>query len=88
MRTLEEALHAMQTGVAMAMTRDGGPERGDTSPKHLRVGVNSAMVQVTALVGLLAKKGVITLDEYMEELTAEMNRESDTYERELGAKLI
>ena len=52
----EAAAHAMQTGVAFLM------ERGDkaTEPKHLRVGINSAMVEHAALVRLLISKGVIT----------------------------
>jgi hypothetical protein len=87
-RNLEEAMHAMQSGVHATMMRMGGPGAGDTSPKHLRVGVNSAMVQVTALVRLLVKKGLITVAEYEAELVDEMNAEADRYEAELGARLL
>jgi hypothetical protein len=87
-KNYEEACHAMQTGVALAMQKAGGPGAGDTSPKHLRVGVNSAMIQVTALVSVLVKKGVFTLDEYTDTLVEEMNNEVSRYEDELGVRLL
>lgn len=72
----EKAAHAMQTGVAFLM------ERGDnaTSPKHLRVGVNSAMVEHAALVRLLIGKGVITDEEYTHSLRLEMEAEAAHYQ--------
>lgn len=54
------AMHAMQSGVAAKMNYDGA----ETSPKHLRVGVNSAMLEHAALVKLLVEKGVFTWEEY------------------------
>jgi len=77
-------VHAMQSGVAMKMNKDGGPESGETSPKHLRVGINSAMCDHAALVRLLIKKGVFTEEEYFEEIEAEMRREVERYERDLS----
>jgi hypothetical protein len=77
------AAHAMQSGVAMKMNHDGGPQRGETSPKHLRVGVNSAMVEHSALVRLLMAKGVITEDEYLTALADAMEAEKRLYETEL-----
>src|SRR5687767_13839287 len=41
--------HAMQTGVAFKMEKDNK----DTTPKHLRVGINAAMVDHAALTNLL-----------------------------------
>lgn len=84
-----EAAHAMQSGVAMMMNYD----TADTEPKHLRVGINSAMVSDAALVRLLIKKGLITMEEFQESLTEEMNREVERYEAQLlsmgiKAKLI
>ena len=76
----EAALHAMQTGVAYEMERDPG----STQPKHLRVGVNSALCNQAALVRVLVDKGVFTEDEYRDAITDEMNREVERYERKLS----
>lgn len=77
-----EACHAMQTGVAYELERDSSPG----TPKHLRVGVNSAMVNDAALVRLLVAKGLITEEEYAVEVTAEMNREVERYEKLLSER--
>ena len=77
------AAHAMQSGVAAEQAAGGD----DGSSKHLRVGVNSAMVSVAALAGLLIEKGVITLDEYERANADEMEREKARYELRLGVKL-
>jgi len=69
----------MQSGVAAKMSYDGN----DTTPKHLRVGVNSAMVEHTALTRLLIDKGVITEQEWYSALADAMEREKAIYEREL-----
>ena len=74
------AAHAMQTGVAMEMEHGSK----DTTPKHLRTGVNSAMVEHSALAGLLISKGVITGEEYAEALAAGMERETKAYEDRLS----
>lgn len=72
----ESALHGIQTGVAFEMERGVSA----TEPKHLRVGVNSALVNDAALVRLLVAKGLFTMEEYLEELRLEANRELDRYE--------
>ena len=74
------AAHAMQSGVAAEM----GPE---CEPKHLRVGINSALVGNAALARLLIEKGVFTLDEYEAAQAAEMEAEKDRYEHRLGVTL-
>lgn len=71
--------HAMQSGVEMKRSFSK-----ECEPKHLRVGINSAMVGNGALVQLLIKKGVFTEEEYMEELVAAMEREVKAYEQELS----
>lgn len=71
-----QLLHAMQTGVAHIIESGTSTE---TEPKHLRVGVNSAMVEAAALVHLLVDKGLITLEEWEVALTAMMKREVETY---------
>jgi hypothetical protein len=76
------AAHAMQSGVAAAMNVND--QSLETSPKHLRVGVNSAMCDHAALVRLLIAKGLFTEAEYNKEIADEMEREKARYERELS----
>ena len=71
--------HAMQTGVAYKMER----APAETTPQHLRVGVNCAMSEQGALVGLLMKKGIITEDEYLDALIESMEGEVQSYQTEL-----
>lgn len=78
-RTYLHALHAMQAGVGMLMNH----RPSETGPKQLRVGVNSAMVETSAIVHLLIAKRIITRGEWETKLTEEMNAEADDYEREL-----
>jgi hypothetical protein len=73
------ACHAMQTGVAYELEKDPT----SATPKHLRVGINSAMVNDAALAGLLIKKGIITEAEYADAVTSEMNREVERYQEKL-----
>jgi hypothetical protein len=70
------AAHAMQSGVAAKMHH----EPAETQPKHLRVGINSAMCDHAALVRLLIAKGVFTEEEYVKEIADEMEREKERYE--------
>ena len=83
----ESLLHAMQSGVAAKMNY----APGETTPKHLRVGVNAAMSDQGGLVKLLIAKGVITEAEYLDAITEMMAEEVHAYETELarltGAKI-
>lgn len=72
------AMHAVQSGIAMKMNFDD-----ETSPKHLRVGISSAMVTEAGLADLLIAKGVITRLEYFEAMATQAEREKEMYEREL-----
>lgn len=74
------ALHAMQSGIKQAM------EIGATStePKHLRVGVSSALIDSAAIASLLIKKGIITELEYRTELADLVEDEVKTYEDRLS----
>lgn len=74
------AAHAMQSGVAAEMTKDNGP----TTPKHLRVGVNSALVNQEGLAQLLIDKGLITEEEYTKAIADAMEREVGRYEERLA----
>ena len=71
----EKACHAMQTGVAFTMQK----EPDETTPKHLRVGVNSAMVEHAALVRVLIAKGIVSDSEYRKALADAMEEEVERY---------
>lgn len=75
-----DALHAMQSGVAMEMKLGST----DAEPKHLRTGINSAMCDGAALVKLLVAKGIITMEEYDKAIEEEMNLEVKRYEARLS----
>lgn len=83
------AAHAMQSGVAaeMGFAESRGQREPSTEPKHLRVGVNAAMVDHSGLVRLLIDKGLITEAEYIEAITEAMETEVNKYERLLTEKL-
>lgn len=68
--------HAMQSGVAFKMNFSDT----ETTPKHLRVGVNTSLVGLGALTRLLIKKGLITELEYYEGLVEMMENEVKSYE--------
>jgi len=78
-----DAAHAMQTGVAFTMHADPG----ETDPKHLRVGINTAMVEHGALVGLLIAKRLFTIEEYYKALADMMEIEVQTYAEKLPGKV-
>ena len=77
------AAHAMQSGVAMEMDYRSQP----TELKHLRVGVNAAMVDHCGLVKLLIAKGVITEAEYLEAIADAMEAEKARYELRISELL-
>jgi hypothetical protein len=85
------AAHAMQSGVkaTMQMENAAGLDAPDSifesahSPKHLRVGVNSMMVDSSALALLLIEKGVITKLEYAKAIAEGMENEVKCYEESL-----
>lgn len=79
----EAAQHAMQTGVAISEQQGGK----DTTPKHLRVGVNTMLCNHAALVHLLIKKGLFTEEEYAKSISEVMTEEQHRYEKLLGVKL-
>ena len=74
------AMHAIQSGIAMLM------ERGweGTSPKHLRVGVNSAMVNDWVIAEFLIRKGIMTQVEYYALLAEGAEQEQHRLEEQLS----
>lgn len=79
----QAAGHAVQTGVKMEQELGSR----DTDPKHLRVGVNMAMVDQAGLVRLLIARGIITSREYVVAIADEAEREAARYEERLSKAL-
>lgn len=77
------AAHGMQTGVAYKMEH----EPGETTPKHLRVGVNSAMRDHSSLARLLIEKGLINDEEYLRAIAEGMEAERDMYQQWVNSRL-
>lgn len=77
------AAHAMQSGVAAEHARGSR----DGEPKHLRVGVNSALVAQGGLARLLIDKGLITEAEYTAAVADAMEAEVARYEEILRQRL-
>jgi hypothetical protein len=59
----------------------------ECEPKHLRVGVNSALRDQASLVKLLVAKGIIAESEYVDAIVAGANEEADSYEARLSKRL-
>ncbi|MEI9995129.1 MAG: hypothetical protein WDM91_11080 [Rhizomicrobium sp.] len=78
------AQHAMQAGVAYEIARDDH----SVWPKHLRVGINTAMIDHASLVKLLVKKGVITELEYLQAIAEGMEDERARYEERHGVTFV
>ena len=71
-----DAMHGVQTGIAFDIS--AGSKIGE--PKHLRVGIDSAHITDLAMTRLLIRKGIITEEEYLEEVRIAANLELDRYE--------
>lgn len=82
----EAAAHAMQSGVAFGKNSAwvNDPAGHACNPKHLRVGINTALCDHAALVRLLIALGLFTEAEYVEALADEMEREAKRYEQALS----
>lgn len=74
------AMHAMQSGVAMEMNYRAQP----TEPKHLRVGINSAMINDAGLTKLLMAKGLFTQDEYEKAIADAAEEEAERYKQRVN----
>lgn len=87
-RKYRELLHAVQSGVAyLEPERYGGPPGTATNEaKHMRVGINSAKVELAGVARLLIQKGVFTEDEYVDAIIAEMQEEVARLEAEAEKK--
>jgi hypothetical protein len=70
--------HAMQSGVALMLERCD-----EASPKHLRVGVNSALVDSGTIAELLVERGIFTRKEFLRKLVETMRREVEDYQERI-----
>lgn len=77
--TYEQALHGIQTAIKYVMEN---VDSKFVQPKHLRVGIDSAHVTDLAITSLLIKKGIITKEEYIEEVRLAMNHELAQWEQQ------
>ena len=78
----QELLHAMQSGVAFWMEYDPV----EVAPKHLRVGINSALVSASATALALFRKGVLTEDEYFDALIELTEADVASYAEKVSAR--
>lgn len=80
-------LHAVQTGVLREIQVFGTGETAAAGPKHLRVGVNSAIIQNSSLATLLMRKGIITEVEYWQTQVELWRDEVASFEKRLSAAM-
>lgn len=73
------AQHAMQTGVGYSLNYR------EETPKDVRVGINTALVDIATLIEVLIDKGIIDEVEMHERLADGMEREVKRYEEHLTA---
>lgn len=78
---LESLAHRVQSAIAFFEgRRDSFGERyAETESKHLRVGVNSALVETSALARLMFRKGLLSAAEYFDALIEVWEQEVDSY---------
>jgi len=76
-------VHGMQTGVEYQKEFDSK----ETNPKHLRTGVNSALVETGVLAELLIKAGVFSAAEYQDALIKGMKKEVERYQNAIQDNL-
>lgn len=67
----EQAAHGVQTAIAYDIERGGTA----ATPKHLRVGVDMSKSDMFGLAMLLIQKGIITQEEYVENMRLAANTE-------------
>lgn len=72
--------HAIQSGIAMELLIDSTAG----TPKHLRVGINMAMVETAALGKILIQKGIITKEEYFLNLLENLEVELEAIKKRLS----
>ena len=86
---IKAAMHAVQTGVKALQQLDPACAlyEPETSPKHLRVGVNSALIDSGVCVELLVEKGIITRAEVLAKLRHFWEKEAMRYRVKVAQKM-
>jgi hypothetical protein len=80
----DNLMHAMQTGVKFLMEIvPTTVTHGECSPKHLRVGVNSALIDSAAVATLCMRKGIFTEEEYTAALVEFATNDVKSYTKKL-----
>ena len=81
-----ELSHAIQSGVAFSISTAVDHDYGDSTPKHLRTGLNIVFCQQAGLTHLLIEKGVITEEEYWTAQVSALENEVHLYEERYHVK--
>lgn len=78
---LRELGHRVQSGIAALADMHAASQQRfpQLEPKHLRVGVNSALVECSAMARILFRKRIITAAEYYDALIEVWEQEVDSY---------
>ncbi len=76
-----ELLHAIQSGVKATIELGISNE---ATPKHLRTGINSALINISALGQTLIEKGIITFEEWRDNEIKLLEQEVKDYENNLS----
>jgi hypothetical protein len=77
------ALHGCQSAIAHRISLNGEKD-ASASPKHLRMGVDSSMITDAAIVNLLIKKGIFTMEEFDNEVRLAANDELARWQQLFG----
>lgn len=79
--------HRVQSGIAFLMSNAEmhGKRFPQCEPKHLRVGINSAMIEASALARLMLAKKICTADEYFEMIIQVWREEVERYQADVAA---
>jgi hypothetical protein len=72
------AMHGVQSAIAYELAKGDSKQ---VEPKHLRVGINSALVDNGGIATLLIAKGVFTEEEYYLAIAEAAERELESYHR-------
>lgn len=77
----QQLLHAMQSGVEYRRNKR------DQEPKHLRVGINSALIDSGAVMQVLIDKGILTAEELLAARVKLLEDEVEAYRKEISDEL-
>lgn len=96
----EAALHKIQSAISLLLARErrvadvhGGqhhlpvPDTSECSPKHLRVGVDSALASTEALGAILTARGICTTEELIKALTEAVEARAQARASEVAGAL-